>query len=180
MFKKAILILILATLPWLTGCEATDTGDTATDPEAAQSFFPTLPNYTVQGTESVQDAIVSTLGGASLLTGNPVQAALVQRLDALLDCYRERGALDAKIYTENVTTMTEARVPIAGVLAVINQNRVRENLVSCLLSPMSATPQPCSGSGSFTFQGDTILYIYAASDRPLCDLFQQHMNTFGG
>ena len=181
MLNKIVLVLMVVIMSALVGCEL-DTGHTSEDAAAAQSFFPNLARYSTQETGNVQDAIVTALGGSALLTGNIIQAALVQRVDALLDCYRDRGAIDAKIYTENVDQLQEARVPIAGVLAVINQDRVFDNFAGCLLSPhaQSAEPEPCSDHGSFTFEGDTILYIYAATDTPLCSLFEQHFAAYGG
>jgi hypothetical protein len=135
----------------------------------------------VQESGGIQDAIVTALGGASVLTANPVQFALVERVDTLLDCYRDRGALDVKIYTEDVSNITEPRVPLAGVLAVINVTRVRDNFASCILeSPraLAATVEPCGGTGSFVFEGDTIRYIYAAIDTPLCDIFKNHFSQW--
>lgn len=180
MSRKIILLLLMIFA--LAACDTSDTGDRDTDTEAAQSFFPTIAGYSSQETDNVQDAVVTALGGASLLSGNVAQAALVDRLDTLLDCYRERGALDARIYLENITNLTEARVPVAGVLAVINQDRIRDNFASCITRPpglfsaQSATPEPCTGTGQFTAEGDTILYVYAASDTPLCQRFQAYFD----
>ena len=104
----------------------------------------------------------------------------------MIDCYRDVGAVDAKVYVEQVTNLEGLRLPIAGVLAVINQDRLRENFLSCvtntaldeLLSPQSLEPEPCYGSGTFTSQGDTISYIYGATDRPLCQLMEQYFSGF--
>ena len=177
--SKRVFIIIILGLLILAGCA--DTGHRSTDPQAAQSFFPTFANYTVQGTENTQDSIAAILGGAGLMTGNPVQILLVERLDTLLDCYRDRGAFDARIYTSNIQ-LDSLGVPIAGVLAVINRDRIAADFGSCITrSPLSAQgvePEPCTGYGSFTYQDDTIDYAYGASDQPLCNLFQAHFNTF--
>ena len=181
MSKRLLILVICVALLALAGCDALDTGDTSEDPEAAQSFFPTITGFNVQESGGIQDAIIAALGGASVLTANPVQMALVERVDTLLDCYRERGALDVKIYTEDVSNITEPRVPQAGVLAVINLTRIQDNFASCILqSPRAlvATPEPCAGTGSFEFEGDTIRYIYAAIDTPLCDIFQNHFSQW--
>ena len=181
MSKRILIVVVCLSLLALAGCDAFDTGDTSEDPEAAQSFFPTISGFNVQESGGIQDAIVGALGGVSVLTANPVQAALVERVDTLLDCYRERGALDVKIYTENISNITEPRVPLAGVLAVINVSRVRDNFASCILeSPraLTATVEPCAGTGSFVFEGDTIRYIYAAIDTPLCDIFKNHFSQW--
>lgn len=181
MAKRLLLLVIVVGMLALTGCDALDTGDTDEDPEAAQSFFPTITGFNVQESGGIQDAIIAALGGASVLTANPVQAALVERVDTLLDCYRERGALDVKIYTEDVSNISEPRVPLAGVLAVVNLTRIQDNFASCIMqSPRALTvsAEPCVGSGSFDFEGDSIHYFYAAIDTPLCDIFRNHFNQW--
>jgi hypothetical protein len=184
MMTKRLLILLTLGAVALAACSFETKGD-KTDPEAAQSFIPTLPGYNIQETDHLQDAIASAAGGASLLTGNIVQAALVQRIDALIDCYRNTGAVDARIYVERLDTLNEVRVPIGGALAVINQDRVRDNFLGCvtqgpagLFGAQSAQAEPCYGSGTFQFNGDTISYIYGATDRPLCDLFDAYFAQY--
>ncbi len=185
MTRKIVMLMILTALA-LVGCQGT--GDKNTDVEAAQSFFPVLTGYTTYQTDNVQDALTAAVGGAGLLTGNVVQAALVQRIDALIDCYRRVGAVDAQIYVEQVTSLQTVRVPRAGVLAVVNQDRVRENFLSCIsdtpldgmFGAQSADPEPCTGSGTFTFQGDRISYLFAATDTPLCTLMTNHFAQYGG
>ena len=181
MSKRMIIIIIMSGLMILVGC--TDTGDSSEDPAAAQSFFPTYDNYTIQGSESTQDAIVTALGGTAAMTGNPIMVALVERVDTLLDCYREVGAVDAKIYLEKPETMGEVRAPIAGVLLVINQDRVVENFASCITSvpfAQSAEVEFCSGFGTFEFEDDTIHFFYGATNTPLCDMYQTHFSAYGG
>lgn len=124
MMSRTIFILVVLMLALaLTGCDALGTDDSKDDDTAAQSFFPAFSGYAVQETGDIQDSIAAALGSAALLTGNPIQAALVERTDTILDCFRERGAADAKIYMEQVSGLTDLRIPVAGVLAVINQDR---------------------------------------------------------
>lgn len=179
---KRILILLFVALLVLVGCD--DTGDTNTDAAAAQRFFPSLTNYTVHETESIQQAIAAALG-AGALASNPPLAALVERTDTLLSCYRDVGAVDARIYVENVSAanISQARLPLVGALVIINQDRVVNNFTACVTSnPLESvfaqTVEPCTGSGTFEFEGDTITYAYAASDGPLCDLFSGHFAQY--
>lgn len=186
MKRAAPFFAILLTMLILVGCQ--ETGDTDTDIEAAQSFFPSLAGYTTYETESIQEAVTTALGGAGVLTGNVVQAALVERIDSLISCYRRTGAVDARIFVEQVSNLDSVRVPIAGVLAVINQDRIRDNFLACIsdtpldgvLGTQSVEPEPCTGSGTFEFEGDTISYLYAATDKPLCGLFNVHFAQFQG
>jgi hypothetical protein len=183
MSKKLLFIIIMISLLGLVGCDTFDTDDSKDDAAAAQSFFPTFQGYAAKGTGDIQASIAASLGGVSLLTGNPIQAALVERVDTLLTCYRERGAADAQIYTQDISAVLEGSIPIAGALAVINQDRAVDNFLGCILDApraFDATPEPCMGSGSFEFEGETILYVYAATDMPLCDLFDGHFSAYGG
>lgn len=187
MNQLRILMLVLISVLVLTACNAAETGDDDSDAEAAQNFFPRLSGFTVYETETVQDAITGVAGGAAALTANPALVLLVERVDTLLSCYRDVGAVDANIYVQNVD-LNNAAVPLMGALVVINQNRVVGNFASCvsdaplsgLLRSQAAQPEPCSATGAFNAEnGDRIIYAYAASDRPLCNQFDQHFAQFG-
>jgi hypothetical protein len=186
MSRQGLVIIALVALLALTGCSLREeTGHTRDDQQAAQSFFPNFGNYNISETDNIQAAITTALGGAGLLTGNPVQAALVAQVDSMISCYKEVGAVDARIYIERINP-ADLRIPTAGVLAVINQDRIRDNFLQCvtrtpldgIFRSQTAQPEPCFGSGTFTFEGDTISYIYAATDTPLCTLFGQHFAPF--
>lgn len=178
-----LTVLLLA----LTACSLGGSSDnTADDSAAAQRFIPNLPGYTETETTDVQDALAGILGGSGALTGNFVQSAAVLTLDRLVDCYRDRGAFDARLYSQNIE-LTNIQTPIVGVLAVINQDRVAEEFINCVLpefmrpddfGAQAAGPQPCFGYGSFSFEGDTISFIYGATDRPLCDSFNSFFAPF--
>ncbi|MFW5692065.1 MAG: hypothetical protein ACOCX3_01805 [Chloroflexota bacterium] len=187
MLKRMGLVLILLSALMLAACETT--GDTSEDAEAAQSFFPQLSGYTVQSTDNVQDAISSALAAAGVGTGNFVATGAVLKIDDFIDCYRSVGAFDARIFVEQPTDaliVEGVRAPMAGVVVVINQDRVMDNLLPCLarapeaFSPQAIVPEPCYGNGTFEFAGDTIGYLYAATDRPLCERFAQHFSQYGG
>ncbi len=155
------------------------TGDTAADPSAAQRFLPNLSGYTATEATSISSAVSAVGGGASLLTGNPATAALVAQIDSMIQCYSGVGAVAARIYTENnLASVIQGQIPKIGVLAVINQDRLVNNFLQCTLgggiSAQSAV-QPCGGSGSFTAGGETLHYIYAATDPALCTAFVQAM-----
>lgn len=176
------LIFVLFILP-LVACQPT--GDADTDPQAAQSFFPSFSNYAVEGLQGVQDAVLGGLTAAGIGTGNLPFSAVMYKLDDFVDCYRETGTFDARLYIERISTVDELRLPIAGVLVVLNQNRAVENFLPCITRPPSdisrvMTAEPCTGNGSFQSGGDTISYLYAATDEPLCALWQAHFNSLGG
>lgn len=175
---------VLISLALLLGaCQPT--GDTGRDPQAAQSFFPTFDNYAVEGLQGVQDAVLGGLTAAGIGAGNLPFSALMYKLDDFVDCYRETGTFDARLYIERLLTITDMRLPIAGVLMILNQNRAVDNFLPCITRPPSnlaraMSAEPCTGYGSFRSGGDTISYLYAATDQPLCDLWQAHFDQLGG
>lgn len=181
-----IVILMMICVLALSACNfSTSTDDTEDDEQAAQSFFPTLNGYNQNNADSIIDAVTTTLGGASLVTGNPVAAVLIERADTMIDCYQQVGAADARIYTQ-VINITEPSIPTAGVLAVVNQNRVIDNFLHCLtqnplsgaFSAQSVQPEPCYGYGTFETNGDNISFFYVATDTPLCDLFNASFTAY--
>jgi hypothetical protein len=176
---RKFFALLLLLLP-LVACQPT--GNTNQDPQAAQSFFPTFDNYAVSGLEGVQDSVLGSLTALGIGTGNLPFSALMYKLDDFVDCYRETGTFDARLYLERLSSVDEVRLPITGVLMVVNQNRAIDNFLPCITRPPSdiarvMSAEPCTGYGTFQSGGDTISYLYAATDQPLCDSWQAHFNT---
>ncbi|MDX1991307.1 MAG: hypothetical protein SF029_02900 [bacterium] len=189
---KRLLFLVTVTL-LLAACSLADTGQRNTDSTAAQSFLPdprantTFANYDQRDVDFAQDAIATSLQGISALTGNLMATALINRFNTLVNCYQERGALDAKLYTQKLNVIAQGQVPIAGFLLVVNQNRVADNFLNCVtqnpvgdvFGAQSAQPEPCVGNGSFVYEGETISFVFAATDTPLCQAFATHFNAYG-
>jgi hypothetical protein len=170
----------------IVGGAVPTTGDTQFDPSAAQRFLPNLSNYGYTATDaaSITSAITSLGGSASLITGDPVLAGVISQIDSMITCYRNVGAVAARIYTPgNIGSVLQGQIPSIGVLAVINTNRIADNLLQCALGSsgrmgaQSATLQPCAGSGSFVRDGETLTYVFAATDTNLCQLFSAAMPT---
>lgn len=187
MSRKLLFVVLLLSL-FVAACSqiggagnlVPTTGDTANDAAAVQRFIPNLSGvgYTSVEAQSIQTALSSVSGGASLLTGNPAAAALVAQIDGMITCYRTVGALDARVYYQaDIANLLAGQVPSVGALAVINQDRIINNFLSCALggaqglSPQAAgQPQVCSGSGQIVVDGQTIAYLYAATSPELCNL----------
>lgn len=156
--------------------------DSSTDPSAVQQFLPNIPGYIVSDANSIIDALTAAGAGASLISGNPVAAALIAQIDGMIACYQRVGAVGARIYTQaDIGQILEGQVPVVGALAMVNQNRVVDNFLPCALGGLSenfsaqAAVDPCSGSGSFVVNNETILYLYAATQPELCTLFDQYV-----
>lgn len=171
-----------------TACTLAETDDTADDPEAAQSFFPNLngAGYNVSDSNTVIDAVTTALSGAALGTGNLPVVALIQKVDNMISCYQNVGAADARIYTERIN-VSDPGVPIAGVLMIVNEDRLANNFLHCLtqipggdlFQSQRTTPEPCWGHGRFTVNENQISYLFAATDQPLCDLFISNFAQYG-
>lgn len=173
------LILLTIVLVLIAACGPT--GDSASDAVSAETLLPNINGYTRSDTVSLQDALTAAGSGAALTTGNAPLAAGIARIDVMVDCMRDVGAVAANSYVE--TSLSDV-IPKAGVVAVINQTRVESNLLACALTTGdNASAQgvgdiePCAGNGSFVYRDNNISYIYAATNPELCTLFESHFSS---
>jgi len=188
--KFAKLLLLITTLLIAScsrigvpgGAPVPTTGDTSSDPSSASQFVKDIPGYVSTNASNISSAISTIGGGASVITGNPVTAALIAQIDGMISCYQNVGAVAAKIYAEvNIGNIAQGQVPAVGALAVINQDRLVNNFLPCALgsnqgfSAQSAEAQPCGSSGQFTVNGETLWYVYAASKQELCTAIAQSL-----
>lgn len=181
MLKTYLYLLLILLL--FTACSAVagPTGDTASDPAAAQRFLPNIPGYTATEADSITDALAAAGVGGSLLTGNAPLAAVVAKIDDMIQCYQNVGAVAARVYTQvDIGNLIQGQVPKVGALAVINQDRLERNFLNCALSVaggLSAQSadqmQPCGGSGTTVVNNERIHYVFAATAPELCAIFQQ-------
>jgi hypothetical protein len=174
----ALLLAACSLNPGDLGAAVPTTGNTASDPSAVQQFLPNLPGYTRTSASSIAQAVTAVGGSASLITGNPVTAALIAQIDGMIQCYERVGAVSAQIYTESdLGQVLQGEIPTVGALALVNQSRVVNNFLPCALGAMGESfsaqaVEPCSGSGQFVANNETILYLYAATNPELCAAFQ--------
>ncbi|MBZ0286286.1 MAG: hypothetical protein K8I30_01625 [Anaerolineae bacterium] len=185
MIRNIFLLLVLGLVLAACTLGATGpTGDTATDPAAAQNMLPNLSGYTSTNADSISDAITSVGGSASLITGNALVAAAIARIDSMIQCYQNVGAAAARVYTQgDITSVVSGQVPRIGAVAVVNQDRISRNFLNCTigsaegLSAQGAEVQPCGGSGSKTVRGETIHYVYAGTAPEFCQTVQAHFDS---
>ena len=175
--------LILAGLLLVAGCQVVpSTGDKSTDPSAAQNFVPAaLPGYTASDATDIADALGKAGTSITVFSGNVAAAALIAKLDNMMQCYKGVGAVAAKVFTESPIPLTGS-IPKIGVLAVINSTRIQSNFLQCAINIVSGPsaqavgPEPCGSSGEFTVNNEKLDYIYGATSPDLCKLFQQGFN----
>lgn len=159
----------------VVGNNAPTSGNINDDASAAR-FVPDLPGYISTDAVSVTQAFGTVAGGASLITGNPLIAALVSQVDGVIDCYRATGSVAAKVYVDqNISQLMQGDIPSFGTLAVVNQNRIVDNFLPCVvgngpdtMSAQAAAIQPCGETGSFVVNNETLLYVIAGSRPEMC------------
>lgn len=174
--NKIILTVLLVFLAiFAVSCEQTN--DTAGDAESAQSLMPSVAGYTSQSADNVQEAIATALGTGAAASGNLPAAGMIERVDAMIDCYQDVGAVDARIFFQQEGSL----IPHVGAVAVINETRLIDNFLSCITSTRGLTAQTaefevCNGSGRITVSGDSIAYLYVATSPSFCSTVQNYFN----
>lgn len=178
----AVIITVL-----IAGCSFNvgPTGDTAGQATSAEMFLPNIAGYTTSNADSIVDAITGVGGGASLITGNPALAAGIAKLDSMIQCYQNVGAVAARVYTQqDISSVLQGQIPNVGAVAVINEDRLSRNFLNCAItggaSAQLQTIEPCFASGSLTANNETIHYLFAATNPALCSTFQLHFNNLAG
>ncbi len=180
------LYLLLALV--LAACGTQTTGSN-TDPTAAQTFLPTVDGYTATDADSITDALGAAASEGADQFGNALVEQAVSRLDEFVACYQEVGAVSARVYTRvNISELLSSGAPAVGAVAVVNQDRVRENFVACAVggdtagaqgfSAQSASIQPCTGNGTFTAEDETLTYIYASTAPEFCSTVARHFGQY--
>jgi len=163
----------------------------------ATNYLPRLSGYTQPDVSSISGALDFVIGAQSAEADTTFQAqsvsaivtsVLVSRLDEFVACYQQTGAVDAQIYIRtDVGAMLQGEVPTMGAVVVANQDRLRESLVSCAVSPndpnsfsAQAANEPCGNFGTFNAGGDAFTYVYAGTATEFCTAVESHFGGFGG
>jgi hypothetical protein len=172
-----ILMMMLAVF-MLAACG--QTGDSSSDATSAQNLQPALTGYQVQNVDNVLDAFAATAGTTAVGTGNVPLAATIERVNTLLQCMQDVGAISGSVYVQNQNVTI---IPQAGISVVINKTRVERNVLSCLTQqPFSAQSvldvQPCVESGSFIFEGQEYYYAFAGAGDGICAGFYTHFQNY--
>ena len=169
-------------LPLLVACS--DTGNSPNDATSAQRLLPNLAAYTASDVDTTLDGAFAAVGGASLLSGQVGLTAVVAKAEQILQCFQDRGALAAKFYREQDSTITAPKI---GGAMVLNQSRVNQEIINCMLggqedaaSAQTFAIEPCASAGNFTYEGDSISYVYVGSHPDVCAVFQLHFDNLAG
>lgn len=171
-------ILVVISIIALTLAACTPTGDDTSQPEAAQNLLPNINGYNANSVSNVVSAFTTIAAGASATTGNIPLAAGIARAEVVVNCLQNTGSIAANTYIEASPANI---VPEVGMAVVINETRLSNNLLACLLDAGPAAQavviEPCVGNGSFTFNGDRVSYVYVGVGERLCGFFAQHFSN---
>ena len=160
------------------------TGNISGDAQSAQRLLPNLAGFTVTDVDTSIDGAFAAAGGAALVSGQVAITAAIAKVEQVLQCFQDRGAIAARFYNE---ANPDSIVPLVGAVLVINQSRVNQELINCILggqeAPASAQTiaiEPCASAGTFNYQGDTVSFVYVGSHSSVCALYEQHFNNLAG
>ncbi len=177
-----LLALFSLALPLLAGCG--DTGNEANDANSAQRLLPNIVNYSASDVDTTIDSAFAAVGGAALMGGQIGITAAIAKVEQVLQCFQDRGAIAARFYQESDTTLTAPKV---GGALVINQTRVNQELINCALggqedsaSAQAFSIEPCASAGTISYEGDTVSYVYVGSHTDVCAAFQLHFDNLAG
>lgn len=171
-----VSVFILSLL--LVACDSIQpTGDRASDAESAQNQLPSFANYIQTDAANVKETLTRVLQAGSIGSGNFIAAGLLERLNGMADCLGNVGALAGRVYT--------SPSPVAlGLLVVINTERLTSNFMQCAINPSAQSQrdgaqaiEPCARAGSYSDNGVSYSYMYAASDPSMCASFDGWLNT---
>jgi len=173
------------TLTWLllmallAACS--DTGNVANDAKSAQRLLPNLAAYSASDVDTTLDGAFAAVGGAALVGGQIGITAIIAKAEQILQCFQDRGALAARFYQHEDTTLMQPKI---GAVLVVNQSRVNQEMINCALggqetnnSAQNFSIEPCSKASTLAYQDDTISYVYVASHPDVCAVFQLHFDN---
>jgi len=167
MWFVMLSVLVLA----LSACDVLNPEVTGT-PKVTQ-MMPDLPGYKIVESQSIQDYIMTLSGGGALLAGHPELAALLTKLDGVIDCYREVGAVDARIYSDESFQLSSGAVAIADRDRLVDPRTLFRCVGGSELLPFSTQPtiNPCSHSYTFTQNGNEFYIAYMGTTYEICHAF---------
>jgi hypothetical protein len=170
---KIRLVLVVITTVLASAVPACDIGSpqvTGTPPVV--QMMPNLPGYRVVEGRSVQEYIAGLAQGASLLSGNPQMLLLIELADQAISCYREVGAVNLRIYSDESFPLS------SGAIAIADRNRLTDpqTLFRCIGGQMitsSAEPtlQPCAHSYTLERDDNTFYFVYVGTTQEICQAF---------
>jgi hypothetical protein len=170
MKTKAMLIFVLGCVAVATLACNPEPKPTGTPPVV--QLMPDLTGHHVIEGQAVQEYIMGLAEGAALLTGHPELAALITKVDRVIACYQEVGAINARIYSDESWPLS------SGAIAIADRNRLTDpaTLFRCLggeVIPFSDQPalNPCSHKYTLERDNNAFYIIYVGTTQEICHDF---------
>jgi hypothetical protein len=171
MKTKAMLLLTLAILGLAsTACDGDKSKATQVPPVV--QLMPDLPGYHVVEARAVQEYIAGLAEGGTLLIGHPELAALLVKVDSVIACYQEVGAINARIFSDEAFPLS------AGAVAIADHDRLLDpmTLFRCVggqIVPFSTQPtlNPCAHRYTLERDGNEFYIIYVGTTQEICHAF---------
>ena len=181
---KRIRLACVLMVALVLSSACSDTGNSANDALSAQRMLPNLAAYTATNVDTTMDGAFAAVGGAALVGGQVGITAAIAKVEQVLQCFQDRGAIAARFYSQ---TQPEGNIPHIGAALVINQSRINQEMINCALggqeeaiSAQAIDIEPCASAGTFEFEGDRISYVYVGSHPDVCALYQLHFDNLAG
>ena len=169
---------------------------------SASSYLPAINGYSTASATSIQDAFnfivangdfgaqgaaADTFSAQSLSLSTIAASVVVSRVDDFIACYQRTGAVDARVYIKtDLAALVSGEVPPLGAVAVVNQDRLRDSLVACAVSPndpsafsAQSANQPCGNMGTFQRDGERFTYLYAGTSTEFCNTVDEFYARYG-
>jgi hypothetical protein len=156
------------------GCGLVSSQPTGTPPVV--QLMPDLPGYRVIEGEAVQDYIAKLADGAALLSGNPEMIVLIEKVDGVIACYQEAGAVNFRIFSREDFPLS------SGAIAIVDRNRLTDpaTLFRCVGGEMIITADeltldPCAHSYTLERDDNAFHIIYVGTTREICQTFCENL-----
>lgn len=171
MRTKTAVVLALGLLCGVTlACGLSSSQPTGTPPVV--QLMPDLPGYRVIEGKTIAAYVATLAEGAALLSGNPQMVFLIERVDGVIACYQDLGAVNVRVFNDESFPLS------SGAIAIVDQNRLTdpETLLRCTagrLMPAAAEPtvKPCAHNYTLDKEGSELHVVYIGTTQEICQTF---------
>jgi hypothetical protein len=135
-------------------------------------LMPDLPGYKVVEDVAVQDYIKKLADGAALLSGSPSLLFLIEKVDGVIECYQDAGAVNMRIFSDEDFPLS------SGAIAITDRNRMTDpqTLFQCIggsVLPFGAEESvgPCAHNYTLERDDNEFYIIYVGTTQEICQTF---------
>ena len=144
-------------------------------------LMPDLPGYKVIEGRAIKDYVATLSEGAALLSGNLQMVLLIERLDGVIACYQDVGAVNMRVFSDESFPLS------SGAIIIADRNRLTdpETFLQCtggrmLPAAAQATLDPCSHNYTLEKDGNEFDITYAGTTQEICQKFCANLDGCTG